>query len=162
MTSRTDKIMALADAWYEGDMHTFGADPRTAFRAEVQKLEDELVRWQARALTTEERAEKAEAALAQQAEPVALPKVPDPALINSMAMRYRHDFGLLDQREQDSIRTTMRQLWEEVVGLGFYRAAAPATQQQAEVQRLRELLKDVRDLVPRQAAEVIDAALREE
>ena len=46
---------------------------------------------------------------------------PDPKLIDSMAMRYRHDFGLLDRNEQDSIRTTMTQLWEEVVGIGFYK-----------------------------------------
>ena len=42
-------------------------------------------------------------------------------LIDSMAMRYRHDFGLLDKQQQDSIRTTMIQLWEEVVGKGFYK-----------------------------------------
>ena len=38
-----------------------------------------------------------------------------------MAMRYRHDFGLLSKEEQDTIRTTMKQIWEEVVGLGFYK-----------------------------------------
>lgn len=47
---------------------------------------------------------------------------PDPKLIDSMAMRYRHDFGLLDKQHKDSIRTTMVQLWEEVVGKGFYKA----------------------------------------
>jgi hypothetical protein len=47
---------------------------------------------------------------------------PDPKLIDSMAMRYRHDFGLLDKQHKDSIRTTMIQLWEEVVGKGFYKA----------------------------------------
>ena len=46
---------------------------------------------------------------------------PDPKLIDSMAMRYRHDFGFLDQTQKDSIRVTMTQLWEEVVGLGFYK-----------------------------------------
>ncbi len=46
---------------------------------------------------------------------------PDPKLIDSMAMRYRHDFGFLDQAQKDSIRVTMTQLWEEVVGLGFYK-----------------------------------------
>lgn len=46
---------------------------------------------------------------------------PDPALLRSMAMRYRHDFGLLDSLTQKAILTQMRQLWEEVVGLGFYR-----------------------------------------
>lgn len=45
---------------------------------------------------------------------------PDPRLLRSMAVRYRHDFGLLGKKEQVSILTTMEQLWEEVVGLGFY------------------------------------------
>jgi hypothetical protein len=35
---------------------------------------------------------------------------PDPKLIESMAMRYRHDFGLLGKDEQNAIRTTMKQL----------------------------------------------------
>jgi len=47
--------------------------------------------------------------------------LPDPNLIDSMAMRYRHDFGLLSKEQQDTIRTTMKQIWEEVVGLGFYK-----------------------------------------
>ena len=46
---------------------------------------------------------------------------PDPQLIDSMAMRYSHDFGFLDEKHKESIRTTMKQLWEEVVGLGFYK-----------------------------------------
>jgi hypothetical protein len=46
---------------------------------------------------------------------------PDPKLIDSMALRYRHDFGFLDEQTQNSIRTTMKQLWEEVVGEGFYK-----------------------------------------
>jgi antitoxin component YwqK of YwqJK toxin-antitoxin module len=46
---------------------------------------------------------------------------PDPQLIDSMAMRYRHDFGFLDEKHKESIRITMEQLWEEVVGLGFYK-----------------------------------------
>lgn len=46
---------------------------------------------------------------------------PNPKLIDSMAMRYRHDFGLLDKQKQDGIRTTMTQLWEEVVCKGFYK-----------------------------------------
>lgn len=50
-----------------------------------------------------------------------LKSIADPKLIDSMAMRYRHDFGLLSEPEKESIRTTMKQLWEEVVGLGFYK-----------------------------------------
>jgi hypothetical protein len=58
---------------------------------------------------------------------------PDPELIDSMAMRYRHDFGLLEERQKESIRTTMRQLWEEVVGRGFYQATpVPPPQMELE------------------------------
>lgn len=46
---------------------------------------------------------------------------PDPKLIDSMAMRYRHDFGLLTESEKESIRITMKQIWEETAGLGFYK-----------------------------------------
>jgi hypothetical protein len=46
---------------------------------------------------------------------------PSPVLIDSMCVRYRHDFGLLCDRVKDSIRITMRQLHEEVVGKGYYR-----------------------------------------
>lgn len=47
--------------------------------------------------------------------------LPDPKLIDSMSSRYRHDFVLLTEDEKVAIRTTMIQLWEEVVGLGFYK-----------------------------------------
>jgi hypothetical protein len=46
---------------------------------------------------------------------------PSPVLIDSMCVRYRHDFGFLDDRLKDSMRITMRQLHEEVVGKGYYR-----------------------------------------
>jgi hypothetical protein len=49
-----------------------------------------------------------------------VPIEPDRALLASMAMRYRHDFGLLDKRAQESLISTMRQIHEEVVGKGFY------------------------------------------
>lgn len=62
-------------------------------------------------------------------------QTPDPKLIDSMAMRYRHDFGLLDEPQKEAIRTTMKQLWEEVVGLGFYK---PRTAQQTAVEFLIE------------------------
>ena len=51
---------------------------------------------------------------------VSVPVEPDRALLASMAMRYRHDFGLLDKQTQESIMTTMMQLHEEVIGKGFY------------------------------------------
>ncbi|CAB4143566.1 hypothetical protein UFOVP449_221 [uncultured Caudovirales phage] len=46
---------------------------------------------------------------------------PNPQLIESMCYRYSHSFGFLDDNHKESIRTTMRQLWEEVVGKGFYK-----------------------------------------
>lgn len=48
-------------------------------------------------------------------------KAPD-ALLRSMAMRYNHGFQFLDSAAQKSILTTMRQLYEEVVGEGFYKS----------------------------------------
>jgi hypothetical protein len=64
---------------------------------------------------------------------------PDPKLIDSMALRYRHDFAFLDEQTKNSIRTTMTQLWEEVVGLGFYRYKSLYTQEE-----VLELLNDCR------------------
>jgi hypothetical protein len=50
-----------------------------------------------------------------------IPNKPDPKLIESMCLRYRHDFGIIkDEAEKNSLRVTMTQLWEEVVGRGFY------------------------------------------
>ncbi len=62
----------------------------------------------------------------------ALPKEPPPALIESMCFRYAHDFGLNKDPDaplsggwtdegREALRQTMRQLYEEVAGHGFYR-----------------------------------------
>lgn len=67
---------------------------------------------------------------------------PDPALIDSMAMRHRHDFGLLDEEMKDSIRRSMTQLWEEVVGLGFYRGPAAVIPEPSVIQVRRVELSD--------------------
>lgn len=56
-----------------------------------------------------------------QLEAAPLPAEPPPGLLNSMALRYRHDFGLLSTEVQDSILRDMRRLYEEVSGHGFYR-----------------------------------------
>lgn len=45
---------------------------------------------------------------------------PDPALLASMAMRLRHDFGMMDERARESRMREMMQVHEEVVGKGFY------------------------------------------
>lgn len=63
---------------------------------------------------------------------VTIPVEPTPALLWSMALRYRHDFGIdanddspmsggYTEREREVILTLMRKLHEEVVGTGFYR-----------------------------------------
>lgn len=60
---------------------------------------------------------------------------PSPGLLMSMALRYDHGIGFPGYYDQDMFRiegvthaqrlsatlTTMRQLWEEVVGKGFYK-----------------------------------------
>ena len=66
---------------------------------------------------------------------------PDPKLIDSMAIRYRHDFGLLDQNQKDSIRVTMTQLWEEVVGLGFYK-----TEKTNTMNKIERAISDIKSL----------------
>ena len=61
-----------------------------------------------------------------------LPIEPPTHLLYSMAMRYRHDFGLarkeedgplacgVTEAEREAILRTMRQLYEEVAGHGFF------------------------------------------
>ena len=61
-----------------------------------------------------------------------LPEEPPAGLLYSMALRYRHDFGLnrsgedgplvcgVSEDERRAILTTMRQLYEEVAGHGFF------------------------------------------
>lgn len=46
---------------------------------------------------------------------------PPDGLLRSMAMRLRHDFGLLPEDHQKVILDDMRKLHEEVVGKGFYK-----------------------------------------
>lgn len=63
---------------------------------------------------------------------VQVPRVPPEALLRSMAMRYRHDFGLevddhspmtcgTTKEERAAILRVMAQLYEEATGQGFYR-----------------------------------------
>ena len=77
---------------------------------------------------------------------------PDPKLIDSMAMRYRHDFGLLEEPHKEAIRTTMKQLWEEVVGLGFYKdekfGNSEQLAQQTAVEWLVDQVEDFIGLIP--------------
>jgi hypothetical protein len=64
--------------------------------------------------------------------PIGLPKTPPAGLLHSMAMRYRHDFGLdaddtspmscgMTPDERAAILRTMAQLYEEVAGHGFFK-----------------------------------------
>jgi len=58
-----------------------------------------------------------------------IPEEPSIGLINSMCFRFAHDFGLpkdaigqgFTERERDSLRRQMRQVYEEISGRGFYR-----------------------------------------
>lgn len=63
---------------------------------------------------------------------IQVPRTPPEALLRSMATRYRHDFGLdaddaspmssgFTEAERESLLRTMRQLYEEATGQGFYR-----------------------------------------
>jgi hypothetical protein len=64
------------------------------------------------------------------------PLFPSPDTIDRMALRYRHDFGLLSASERDNIRTTMRQLYEEA------HAPTPARPKEPEAARsARETLE---------------------
>lgn len=56
-----------------------------------------------------------------------LPQVPTQAHLNSIAMRYRHDFYLLNDAQKQNAIAVARQMYEECSGQGFYTVpAAPA------------------------------------
>lgn len=59
---------------------------------------------------------------------VMVPKVPSQAHLNSIAMRYRHDFYLHNDAQKDSALATARQMYEECSGQGFY--TLPSAQQE--------------------------------
>ncbi|MEA4284663.1 hypothetical protein VBS75_15740 [Klebsiella pneumoniae] len=61
---------------------------------------------------------------------VMVPKVASQAHLNSIAMRYRHDFYLLNDAQKDSALTTARQMYEECSGQGFY--TLPAAPQEVK------------------------------
>lgn len=54
-----------------------------------------------------------------------VPVEPTPEHIDSVALRYRHDFGLMESHERDNVRRFARQMYEECIGEGFYKIAAP-------------------------------------
>lgn len=66
---------------------------------------------------------------------IMVPIEPPPGLIDSMCMRWRHDFGMvlpddyrstwgvtsgMTEAERNSLRADMRKVYEEVVGTGFW------------------------------------------
>lgn len=72
---------------------------------------------------------------------------PSDALLKSMALRYDHGFGLLtDERRREGILSTMRQLWEEVAGVGFYRGDDTIVALKTDLNRAQEALEE-RDLL---------------
>ncbi|EMK1731239.1 hypothetical protein V8N76_004545 [Salmonella enterica] len=56
---------------------------------------------------------------------LAIPSVPSAGHLASIAMRLRHDFGLLEGTERDSTLATARQMYEECSGQGFYQVRLP-------------------------------------
>ena len=50
-----------------------------------------------------------------------VPREPSDGLLVSMAMRNDHGFGLISESAKASALIPMRQIHEEVVGIGFYR-----------------------------------------
>ena len=50
-----------------------------------------------------------------------LPRNPPVGLLESMAMRSNHAFGLLEESEKKVHLTTMKQIYEECSGHGFYK-----------------------------------------
>jgi len=50
-----------------------------------------------------------------------VPIEPTDSLLCSMAMRSRHDFDLMTEKQQLAMKVNMSQLHEEVIGAGFYK-----------------------------------------
>lgn len=100
---------------------------------------------------------------------VILPKVPTQAHLNSIAMRYRHDFYLLNDAQKDSALATARQMYEECSGQGFYSlpAATPVKQPSSNgkselLQRAEKLAEDTAALAQRVQCEDLRAKVRAE
>ncbi len=55
-----------------------------------------------------------------------IPAIPSQSHLNSIAMRYRHDFYLLPDTQRESVLSTARQMYEECSGQGFYSIPKPA------------------------------------
>lgn len=55
-----------------------------------------------------------------------IPAIPSQSHLNSIAMRYRHDFYLLPDNQRDIALSTARQMYEECSGQGFYSIPKPA------------------------------------
>lgn len=70
---------------------------------------------------------------------VMVPKVPSQAHLNSIAMRYRHDFYLLNDAQKDNALATARQMYEECSAQGFYTLpAAPQEMMKDEANNLSQ------------------------
>lgn len=61
-----------------------------------------------------------------------VPKTPSLACLNSMAMRNRHDFGLLDDGVRQVIIDDMKKIYEEAIGQGFYKLGSEKNQTSCE------------------------------
>lgn len=76
-----------------------------------------------------------------------LPEIPCEAHLASMATCYRHDFALLDEQSQASILTTMKQLFEEATGRGFYELTEAHRQHKSRTQIETEMMAECTDLL---------------
>lgn len=102
---------------------------------------------------------------------VMLPKVPTQAHLESIAMRYRHDFFLLEGTPRDSALATARQMYEECSGQGFYSlppshqapVKQPSSKPKSEhLQRAEKLAEDAAALVERVQWKDLRATVRAE
>lgn len=63
-----------------------------------------------------------------------VPAVPSTEHLDSIAMRDRHDFGLLDEEQKDNLRRSASQLYEEATGQGSFKIPGVTAPQPAEQQ----------------------------
>ena len=56
---------------------------------------------------------------------VLVPREPSEDHLNSIAKRDRHDFGFLTEQQQSNLRSFAKQIYEESIGLGFFKLPQP-------------------------------------
>lgn len=114
------KLRELFDSWFASDC-SFDRSPEASEEDNIAWRESYWYVWQ-----------RCRAAMLQAGNSpvipegyVMVPKVPSQAHLNSIAMRYRHDFYLLNDAQKDSALAVARQMYEECSGQGFYTYTLP-------------------------------------